>query len=185
MQKEKMGQKLMFTMSPRYWIMPAVIILFIIGGAGCKSKKKAMEADRMAVEKAKIEQEAELKRQRDEEELRVREAEEQARQDEARTEKVKAPAAKLDQYFNAIANSSNTASANSSINEALTLCASPSTLVLSVISEIDGQKDYDRPTTIREYLNYVKDQRRNINRISNLQFDSSGKITGIELTKIK
>jgi hypothetical protein len=89
----------------------------------------------------------------------------------------------LNQYFSAIASSGNANAANSSINEALTLFASPETPVLIVISEEGGQKDYDRPTTIREYLNYLKDQKKNMNSISNLQIDNSGKITEVELRK--
>ncbi|HLZ16132.1 MAG TPA: hypothetical protein VKQ08_03795, partial [Cyclobacteriaceae bacterium] len=72
---------------------------------------------------------------------------------------------------------------NSSINEALTLFASPQAPVLIVISEEDGKKDYDRPTTITAYLNYLKDQKKNINDIAGLKTDASGKITELELKK--
>ena len=81
------------------------------------------------------------------------------------------------------ASTSSVAAANGSINEALTLFASKDTPVLIVISEANGQKDYDRPTTIGEYLNYLKDQKKNINKISHLEFDASGKITEVELVK--
>ncbi len=150
---------------------------------GCKSKKKAAEAARAAEERARIEQEAKL---RSEEEQRKKDAEEAARRDaEARQQDAlaNAPKAKLTQYFQSIARSGNAASANSSINEALALFASPDTPVLIVISEENGQKDYDRPTTIRQYLNYLKDTKNNANSISNLQFDSGGKITEVELRK--
>jgi hypothetical protein len=150
---------------------------------GCKSKKKAAEAARAAEERARIEQEANLRK--DEEEKR-KEAEEAARRDaEARQQQTLSnePKAKLNQYFQAIATSSNTASSNGSINEALTLFASPETPVLIVISEEGGQKDYDRPSTIRQYLNYLKDTKNNRNSITNLQFDNSGKITELELRK--
>jgi hypothetical protein len=99
--------------------------------------------------------------------------------------KAREPKARLEQYFNAIAGSSNASSANSSINEALSLFSSADTPVLIVISEENGQKDYDRPTTIRDYLNYLKDQKKNFNKISNIQFDGSGRITELELTKQK
>ena len=69
------------------------------------------------------------------------------------------------------------------INEALSLFASPDTPVLIVISESGGQKDYDRPTTIKNYLNYLKDQKKNINKISDVKYDGSGKITELELKK--
>jgi hypothetical protein len=147
-----------------------------------------MEAAK-AQERARMEQEqaAKLKKQK-EEEARMREAEEQAKREaELRRKESEAntmtPKAKLNQYFAAIANSGNTSSANSSINEALTLFASPETPVLIVISEYDGKKDYDRPTTIKDYLNYLKDQKKNSNMISDIKTDNSGKITELELKK--
>jgi hypothetical protein len=90
---------------------------------------------------------------------------------------------KLGQYFEAIASSGSLTSANTSISEALSMFASPDTPVLIVISEQNGQKDYDRPTTISAYLNYLKDQKKNANKVEKLQFDNSGKITEVELRK--
>jgi hypothetical protein len=159
------------------------LLVLMICFTGCKSKKKAAEAARAAEERARMEQEANLRK---EEEQKRKAAEEAARRDaEARQKEMlaNAPKAKLNQYFQSIANSSNPASANNSINEALTLFASPETPVLIVISEEGAQKDYDRPTTIRQYLNYLKDTKNNANSISNLQFDNSGKITEVELRK--
>lgn len=159
------------------------LFVLMICFTGCKSKKKAAEAARAAEERARMEQEAKL---RSEEEQKRKEAEEAARREaEARQNEMaaNAPKAKLNQYFESIAGSGNVASANSSISEALTLFASPDTPVLIVISEEGGQKDYDRPTTIRQYLNYLKDTKNNANSISNLQFDGSGKITELELRK--
>lgn len=165
----------------------AIVIACVALGSGCKSKKKAMEAQ-AAAEKARLEQEAAAKKQREEEEARKkREAEERARAEAEAAEKAKKsdPYVKLEQYFNAIGSASNIASANSSINEALTLFASPDTPVLIVISESAGLKDYDRPTTIKDYLNYLKDQKKRADKLGNLQFDSAGKITEVELVKQK
>jgi len=163
-------------------IVLAVIVGIMAAGSGCKSKKKAMEAA-AAAEKAKIEQEAELRRQKDEEARR--EAEERAKREAEARSKVEtaAPRERLEEYFGAIANSGNAASANRSITEALTLFASDETPVLILISESGGIKDYDRPTTIKQYLEYLKDTKKNMNKIGNLQFDSSGKITEVELIK--
>lgn len=163
--------------SPRQGISILVILLLLIG-ASCKSKKAAMAATDPAAEKAKMEQEAAMRRQ--EEEARKQALEVEARAAEAKR-KENEPYKKLDTYFNAIASSGSLASANSSISEALTLFASKDTPVLIVISEENGQKDYDRPTTIGEYLNYLKDQKKSINKISQLQFDKAGKITEVEL----
>jgi len=165
-----------------------IVLSFIlmIGVFGCKSKKLAMEAAANK-EKARIEQEAALKKQkeREAEEAKKREAEELERRRLKEAEmKAATPKAKLTEYFQAIAGAGNVASANNSINEALSLFASPETPVLIVISEYgNNQKDYDRPTTIKDYLNYLKDQKKNANAISDLKFDGAGKITEIELKK--
>jgi hypothetical protein len=162
-----------------------VFLLFILTvfASGCKSKKKAMEAARAQEERARLEQEAKA-RQQQEEEAKRKEAEERARREaELKANIEKAPKTRVSEYFSAIANSTSTTSANSSINEALTLFASPDTPVLIVISESNGQKDYDRPTTIREYLNYLKDTKKSMNDVSNMQVDSAGKITELELKK--
>jgi hypothetical protein len=153
-------------------------------GGGCKSKKKAAEAA-AAAEKARMEQEAAaaLKKQQEEDARKAREAEDEARRRAEEEARAKDPKSKLEQYFSSISGSSNEASANSSINEALTMFASPETPVLIVIHEAGGQKDYDRPTTIRNYLHYLKDQKKQADKIGNLQIDSSGKITEVELIK--
>lgn len=158
-----------------------LVILLLLVGSGCKSKKKAMEAANAEKEKARLEQQAALDRQK-QEELKQREAAEKARL-EAEAAAAAEPTKRLDVYFSAIANANNVNSANSSINEALSLFASPQTPVLIVISESEGQKDYDKPTRIIDYLNYLKDQKKNINKISDVKFDESGKIIEIELTK--
>jgi len=170
--------------SPSLLVITFTILLCI---TGCKSKKKAMEAQ-AAAEKARVEREAaeqrqkeaELKKQRDAEEAARREADAKREAEQARTRE---PRAKLNDYFNMISSSSSMTAANSSINEALSLFASADTPVLIVISESGGQKDYDRPTTIKAYLNYLKDQKKNMNQISDMKFDNTGKITELELRK--
>lgn len=163
-----------------------LVCLLTIGAVGCKTKKKAMEASNAAKEKARIELEAALRKQQEEEAAR-KEAEERARREaelkREAEEKVIAPRTRLGQYFEAISTASNVASANNSISEALTMFATPDTPVLIVISEYNGTKDYDKPTTIVKYLNYLKDQKKNINAISELKVDASGKITEVELRK--
>jgi len=177
----------MISRSSRLFVTFFICLLLI--ASGCKSKKKAMEA-KAAAEKARMEQEAADKKKREEEEARKkREEEERARaaaDEEARRKAAAStPAAKLDQFFNAIAGSSNPSSANSSISEALSLFSTPQTPVLIVIAEEGGMKDYDKPTTIQDYLNYLKDQKKNLNTITDLKFDGSGKITEVELTRKK
>lgn len=165
--------------------MLALLVVLMAAGGGCKSKKKAAEAA-AAAERAKMEQEAAALKKQQEEERKRREAEEEAAKRAAAAgaeANKKNPQAKLEEYFASISNSSNQASANSTISEALSMFASAETPVLIVIHESGGQKDYDRPTTIKNYLNYLKDQKKKADKIGNLQFDSSGKITEVELVK--
>jgi hypothetical protein len=166
--------------------MPLILLLLFVG-AGCKSKKKAMEA--AAAEKARMEQEAALKKQQEEEERRRQaeqaEADRQRKEREDAEAKSSEPYARLDQYFNDIANSSSSATANQSIQQALSLFASEDTPVLIVISEEGTMKDYDRPTTIKAYLNYLKDVKKNTNKIGKLHFDNSNIIVEVELVKAR
>ncbi len=184
--KETKAKKMMLT--TRKFSGLIVLIIVLSTAFGCKSKKKALEAS--AAEKARIEQE-QSERNRKAAELAKQEADAAAKAQREADEKLRrenemkanSPTNKLTQYFNTIAKAGNTTAANTSINEALTMFASPETPVLIVISEEGGAKDYDKPTTIKEYLNYVKDQKKSINAISDIKTDGAGKITELELRK--
>lgn len=97
--------------------------------------------------------------------------------------KAKEPKNVLEKSFADIASAASTAQANRIINETLPLFASNSVPVLIIISQAGGFNDYDRPTTIEDYLNYVKDQKANRNRVSELEFNEAGKITEVVLIK--
>ena len=97
--------------------------------------------------------------------------------------KAKQPRTMFETNLESIANASNTTQANRIINETLRLFESNEVPVLIIISQAGGFNDYDRPTTIEDYLNYVKDQKVNRNKISNLKFNEAGKITEVELIK--
>ena len=167
-----------------------VLAFIIISAFGCQSKKKAMQASNAAAEKARIEREAtekkadaaaaELAAKKAQDDKARWEAEQREKENESKTS---TPALKVDQYFSTISSSSNIASANASINEALALFASPQTPVFIVISDSGGIKDYDKPTTIKDYLNYLKDQKKNINSVLSVKTDGNGKITELELKK--
>lgn len=89
----------------------------------------------------------------------------------------------LDDYFDLIAASSNLATTNRYIGEALGLFASEQVPVLIIISKSGSIVDYDRPTTIKKYLEYIKDQKVVRNIIENVVYDANGKITELELIK--
>ena len=86
-------------------------------------------------------------------------------------------------HFRSIAEAANFAEANKRITTALQLFASQDIPLLIIISQENGVKDYDRPTTIRKYLEYLKDQGQFNIDIENLVVDKNGKITEIELIK--
>jgi len=86
-------------------------------------------------------------------------------------------------YFESISKASSSSEANMFINEALKLFTAPDAPVLIIISKTIDGVDYDRPTTILNYLNYLKDTGNNINTIENIKYDGSGKISELELMK--
>lgn len=125
--------------------------------------------DKLARERAETERKAEEERLRREEEARL-----------------KAEASKygnLEGMLGSVASSPDFATANDRINQTLQLFATPDVPVLIIISQAGGFNDYDRPTTIRKYLDYLKDQKNFNNRIEQVKYDSNGKITELELIK--
>ena len=57
------------------------------------------------------------------------------------------------------------------------------TPVLIIIKQNQGFNDYDRPTTIEKYLNYVKDQKKATEKVHEIKYNDSGKINELELIK--
>ena len=90
---------------------------------------------------------------------------------------------RVEDFFNNIAGSTSYSAANRLINEAMELFASPDVPVLIIINREGSTVDYDRPTTIEKYLNYLKDQDRNINAVENLEINPSGEITEVVLIR--
>jgi hypothetical protein len=105
------------------------------------------------------------------------------------TEKLRAEAEKqakqraLSGAFAQIANANTPAAANLRIEETLRLFASPDAPVLIIIAEEGGVVDYDRPTTIRQYLEHVKDTGSVEEALSRMTMDDRGLIAELELRK--
>lgn len=134
----------------------------------------------------KLSKERQTLRKIAEDEVKAREAEDLRRQNELKinnSESGDPRFVKLKNAFNEIATASSYDVANHIIIETLNLFNTPDAPVLIAISQNGSAKDYDRPTTIKRYLEYLKDQKANINQISNLVFDANGKITELELIK--
>lgn len=89
----------------------------------------------------------------------------------------------LENHFEAIANSDDLSYANKRIDEALNMFAAGNIPVLIIIYKGEDGLDYDEPTTIEKYLNFLKDQKKNLNAIENIKYGDDGKIIELELIK--
>ncbi|PIB36042.1 hypothetical protein BFP72_11860 [Reichenbachiella sp. 5M10] len=150
-----------------YWPM-AVLMAIVIGFSSCKSQKKLTKSEDVPVVTT-VAPEPEP---------------------EPEPEVIEAPAPKkltkeerLTNYFDAIATSSTTDSANASIDEALTMFSDGDAPVLIVIYKGDGSPSYDEPTTIENYLHYLKDTQNNNTEIEEIVYDTDGNIKELVLKK--
>ena len=109
--------------------------------------------------------------------------EEEARRAAEEREQAAAADVVLGRNFNSIANAGSVSQANRVINETLDMFESPNVPVLIIIKQNAGFNDYDRPTTIENYLNYIKDQKKATEKISDIKYNSNGKINELELIK--
>jgi hypothetical protein len=116
---------------------------------------------------------------------RAKKMEEERLAREAEEERKRAEATPLNQrlinFFDRIASAPNREEANRLIEQAMQLFASPKVPVLRIIGVFNGQKDYDRPTDIEQYLNYLKDQKKSQYKLQTFKTDASGKVSELEL----
>lgn len=151
----------MFSISVNRSVMIALVALLAMGA--CKSKKKAAQP----APPAPVEQ---VQEETPPPAPPVSSAEEVA-------------AEKLENYFNSVAAAGNASTANQTIQEALGMFSNQETPVLIVIHEENGIKDYDEPTSISKYLEYLKDTKKNLNYISDIRMDANGKVSELELRR--
>ncbi len=90
---------------------------------------------------------------------------------------------KLTTLFDGIAAAESVESANIQIASAMGFFSSENANVLIIIKESDGIKDYEKPSKIAPYLNYLKDQKKNPNTINRIIYDDNQKIKTIELRR--
>jgi len=92
----------------------------------------------------------------------------------------------LNNAFDGIVNAARTGNmtqADNQIKNALQYFTSEDSPVLIIISREGAMVDYDKPTTIRYYLEFLKDQKGNRNNIESFKLDDNGKIKELELIK--
>ena len=162
------------------YVLALVVINMI---SGCKTSKPTASIapmdDKQRAEREALHMQRETQLKKREEELKKIDTEIATRTAASK----EAHIGKLSRYFDSIVGSENLTLADKRVNEALRMFATTNVPVLIVINEEDGRKDYGQPTTIRNYLNLLKEQKKNINLISDLKLDYSGKITSVELCK--
>ena len=93
---------------------------------------------------------------------------------------------RLETNFQAIADAAkggNLTQAASIIKSTLPLFASEETPVLIIIYKEGTTIDYDKPTNISRYLNFLKDQKNNSNNVDSYLLDGNGKIKELDLIK--
>ena len=107
----------------------------------------------------------------------------QKEEEERNKQEVQAANVTLEQNFNSIARAGSVMQANRIIDETLSAFESPNVPVLIIIKQNAGFNDYDRPTTIEKYLNYVKDQKKATEKVHDVKYNANGKINELELIK--
>ncbi len=92
----------------------------------------------------------------------------------------------LENAFTSIANAAKTgdlSQADNTIQKTLQFFSSDDAPVLIIISREGSTVDYDKPTTIKRYLNFLKDTKASRNDIDAIMTDANGKIKGLDLIK--
>ena len=108
---------------------------------------------------------------------------EKLRAEEAARMKIENDKKMLNQHFEALTGQKDYDKANNIINNTMPMFAGDDVPVLVIIAEENGEKDYDKPTTIRKYLDYLKDRKAYKAEVETIKYDESGKITELELRK--
>jgi hypothetical protein len=93
---------------------------------------------------------------------------------------------KLDNNFQAIADAGkagNLSKASELIKNTLPLFAADDVPVLIIIAKEGATVDYDKPTTIKRYLDFLKDQKTYRNEVDSYLLDNNGKIKELDLIK--
>ena len=110
-------------------------------------------------------------------ELRRAEEERLRQEEEARRSKFLT----IDEQLFAIATAGSIDESNNQIQKTLQEFETPDIPVLIIISKNADFNDYDRPTTISKFLNYLKDKKQYKYVVESVKKNTNGKITELEL----
>jgi hypothetical protein len=155
----------------------AFSIVLTESGCGTSKKVAAAKAKADADAKAKADADASAKKQAAADAAAAKAAA------DAQAAAKREPYDRVGKFFQQISGASDVNTANQSINSALSSFKTADVPVLIIIYRKDKAVDYDKPTTISKYLNFLKDQKKNPNTVDHLEMDNTGKITEIVLIK--
>lgn len=171
-----MNIQIISTMTRKIYQSPmSLLMLLAIGMAisSCKSRKNlAQVTDTPEVIAEEIEPAD-----------RIDEIEDKPAEPERIPEKILSKEQKLNNYLGAVSNAASTPATNANIKEALTMFNSPDAPVLIVIYNDGANPDYDEPTTIAKYLDYLKDTKSKPAEVEEVVYDASGRIKELVLRK--
>jgi len=152
-----------------------MLIGLIIGFSACKNKKKISEiSDPQAVKEQLAEELGDEEDEADTEDIST---------NDRVAVKEPSKSQKLENYFAAVASAASSASADASMREALGMFSNADAPVLIVIYRKDGTTDYDEPTTIKRYFEYLKDTKNNKAVVEEMVLDDYGNIKELVLKK--
>ena len=92
----------------------------------------------------------------------------------------------IETAFQDIANASKSgdiSKASQIIKNTMPLFTGEDATVLIIISREGSMVDYDKPTTIKRYMDFVRDQKASRNAVDSYMLDTSGKIKELDLIK--
>ncbi len=157
------------------YLSVGLIFVIMIGVPSCKSKKKLAEISNESTVEVPEPVEEEIPAPMEEEVI----------ENPEKRVAVYEPtlSERLDDHFLSIARATTVSSANMEIQEALQLFSTGNAPVLIIFYQANGQEDYDEPTTIEKYLNYLKDTRKSTAKVEEMVMDDYGRIKELVLVR--
>lgn len=89
----------------------------------------------------------------------------------------------LNRLFDGIAAATSQTEADGFIQQALQMFTTEKSNVLIIVAKGDNYTDYDEPTNITKYLNYLRDTKKSLNKVEKIHYDANQKIKTLELIK--
>ena len=157
-----------------------LLIIILLGSIySCGTNKKAISETKAKEERLKKEKLDKAKQMRLDNELKVKAEVERKRikLEKDKTDNKQVLIQKLESLFNELSKGKDKKS------ELVALCSSSDVPVLIIINDKNGKKDYDQPSTIKKYAEYLMDTKNFNTKIKDIKVDNYQKISKLVLIK--